>query len=94
MTTMDCGNILISSNGSEINALCTNENEIQSSVSQNAAQSAENEWVINVKTKKVHTADCPYAGKIAAENKEYSDKPVSELIAQGYSKCGSCNPGD
>ncbi|MCC8016649.1 MAG: MBL fold metallo-hydrolase [Clostridiales bacterium] len=52
MTTMDCGNILISSNGSEINALCTNENEIQSSVSQNAAQSAENEWVINVKTKK------------------------------------------
>ena len=47
-------------------------------------------YVINTKNKKVHLPDCGSVASIKSENKKTVTSSLSELIAQGYSPCGSC----
>lgn len=51
-------------------------------------------WILNTSSKKIHREDCSYAGSISESNRAESSKSVSELIAEGYSACGSCKPTD
>lgn len=49
-------------------------------------------YVLNLKTKKFHYPDCSAAKRISAENRGGSDQNRAELILQGYSPCGICEP--
>lgn len=49
-------------------------------------------WILNINTKKVHDESCSTAANMKEENKEYSSKTLDELIKEGYTLCGICNP--
>ena len=49
-------------------------------------------WVLNISTKKLHTATCKSAVDMKEENKAYSKRTLELLKAQGYELCGSCKP--
>lgn len=46
----------------------------------------------NPKRKRIHRPDCRSVSDIKDENFEYSDDPLEELIADGYTPCGNCHP--
>ena len=50
-------------------------------------------FVINKRNKKFHEVDCSSVLDMKESNKEYTTKTYEELIAEGYSPCGSCKPG-
>ena len=58
----------------------------------NAASSSTAKYVLNTKTMKIHYPDCNSVGQIKAENYAESNLSFEELIAQGYSACGNCDP--
>ena len=41
---------------------------------------------------RIHRPDCRSVSDIKEENFQYSDKPLEELIAEGYTPCGNCHP--
>ena len=49
-------------------------------------------YVLNNRTRKFHYSDCLNTLLIDTPNREHSDKSRDELIAEGYSPCGSCKP--
>lgn len=49
-------------------------------------------YVINAKTRKFHFPDCDSVGKISKQNKKERETDRAELIAEGYTPCGSCKP--
>lgn len=49
-------------------------------------------YVLNTNTKKFHYESCSSAGKISAKNKDYYTGDREDLIEQGYSPCGICDP--
>ena len=56
------------------------------------AQYATTLYVINAKTRKVHFPECDSVGKISKQNKKERETDRAELIAEGYTPCGSCKP--
>lgn len=56
------------------------------------AQYATTLYVINAKTRKFHFPDCDSVGKISKQNKKERETDRAELIAEGYTPCGSCKP--
>ncbi|MFR6378536.1 MAG: DNA/RNA non-specific endonuclease [Evtepia sp.] len=48
--------------------------------------------VPNTNSHKFHKPDCSGVARISAQNKQGSDEQLLELIEQGYSPCGTCNP--
>lgn len=56
------------------------------------AQYATTLYVINAKTRKFHFPDCDSVGKISKQNKKERETDRTELIAEGYTPCGSCKP--
>lgn len=53
---------------------------------------AEETYVLNTHTMKFHRPDCDAVAKMSESNKEESSLSRKELIAEGYSPCGSCRP--
>ena len=49
-------------------------------------------YILNTSTKKFHYPDCASAKKIADKNRAETTKSREELIAEGYSPCGNCDP--
>lgn len=49
-------------------------------------------YVLNTSSKKFHYSDCGSAKQISDKNREESTLSRDELIAQGYSPCGNCDP--
>lgn len=49
-------------------------------------------YVINTSSKKFHLPTCSGASSIKAENRDSYQGTRSELIAMGYSPCGTCKP--
>ncbi len=49
-------------------------------------------YVINISSKKFHYESCSSAKKIAENNKEVYTGTRSQLVKEGYSPCGLCNP--
>lgn len=49
-------------------------------------------YVLNTSTMKFHRPSCSSVKKIAPQNYSTSNNSREELISQGYSPCGKCNP--
>lgn len=49
-------------------------------------------YVLNTKSKKFHYPSCHSASKIKESNKATFVGTREELIADGYSPCGNCDP--
>lgn len=49
-------------------------------------------FVLNTASKTFHVPGCTWAARISDQNKREVIGPRSELIAEGYSPCGVCNP--
>ena len=50
------------------------------------------EYVLNTNSMKFHFAFCEWAQKISSKNRRDYTGSREDLIEQGYSPCGSCNP--
>lgn len=50
------------------------------------------DYVLNTRSKKFHLPDCSSVGTIAKSNYQEFQGDRQELIDQGYSPCGNCNP--
>lgn len=57
-----------------------------------AEPQTECDFVLNTKSKKFHTPDCGNGKTIKDENRGEFSGTRDELIAQGYSPCGNCDP--
>lgn len=99
------GDILISSDGAEITYNGesskgeteedkTSFSDVNESETAASAENGEYKWVLNTSSKKIHTPDCSSVSNMNGQNKEYSQKSISELEAEGYSACGKCKPSD
>ena len=49
-------------------------------------------YILNTRSDLFHRLDCSQAPKPDSQNYELTDKTREELIADGYSACGTCNP--
>ncbi len=66
----------------------------QAAAAQPAAASSEQsiDYILNTNTKKFHYPNCSAVSKMKDSNKQAVNAVRSQLIAQGYSPCGICNP--
>lgn len=65
---------------------------IQDSLGAQADVSAAYQYVCNTNTMKFHYPDCRSVDQMKEKNKYYAAESRDELIAEGYSPCGNCNP--
>lgn len=49
-------------------------------------------YILNIRTKKFHYADCEFARDISPKNRKEYNGTREELINAGYTPCGSCRP--
>lgn len=49
-------------------------------------------YIVNKRSQVFHSPDCPSTEQMAQSNKLFSEKSREELLAEGYSPCGICNP--
>ncbi len=49
-------------------------------------------YILNTNSLKFHLADCPGVEDISEHNRQEYTGSREDLIAQGYSPCGTCNP--
>ena len=54
--------------------------------------SSEASYILNKNSKNFHYPDCSSVSKMKEENKEYYTGTRDELIDEGYSPCGNCDP--
>ena len=47
-------------------------------------------WILNTRSKKIHYPSCSGVKTMSEKNKSQSDDSVENLIAEGYSTCGTC----
>ena len=59
---------------------------------QEAAPAAQNDYVLNTNTRKVHRPGCSSVQKMKAKNRSDYSGALDELLAQGYSPCQICRP--
>lgn len=59
-----------------------------------SAESSESEtdYILNTSTRKFHYPDCRHVSSIKDENKKEYTGSRDDLITDGYSPCGTCNP--
>ena len=53
---------------------------------------ADCKYVLNTKTVRFHSADCPNALAAAEKNRRYTTSPRGEIVRAGYEPSGCCNP--
>lgn len=78
----------------------TERNEYNESDSQNnfntfdnsKQQQTKSSYVLNTSTKKFHLPGCRDVSKIAPDNYSTYDGSKDDIVSQGYSPCGHCNP--
>ena len=49
-------------------------------------------YVLNINTKKIHKSTCANAQDIMEANRKDHEGSLDELLAQGYTGCGTCKP--
>jgi DNA-entry nuclease len=50
------------------------------------------DYILNTNTKKFHKPKCTHAKNLTGTNRKETDKTRDEVIALGYSPCGTCKP--
>lgn len=93
--TDELGTITVSSDGT---ALRVSTGAGESTLSAGSAQSVSTSstaagYILNTKSKKIHSPDCAQAEQIAAGNRAQTDKLLQELLEEGYTPCGTCHAG-
>ena len=53
---------------------------------------AENTYILNAGSKKIHSSTCKSASTISVKNKKTYTGSPDDLLKQGYTACGSCKP--
>lgn len=48
-------------------------------------------YVLNTKSKVIHSPTCSSVASTSEKNKKFSNESLDTLISQGYTKCGICN---
>lgn len=66
------------------------DNQVED-VSSNS-ESVEMDYVLNTNTHKFHYPTCPSVDDMKEKNKQYYHGSREDLINQGYSSCGNCQP--
>ena len=56
------------------------------------SQSEEATYILNTRSKKFHLPDCSGAASMSEDNRQTYTGSRDDLIAQGYSPCGQCDP--
>ena len=56
------------------------------------SQSEEATYILNTRSKKFHLPDCSGAASMSEDNRQTYTGSREDLIAQGYSPCGQCDP--
>ena len=85
--TDELGNIVVSSDGKTI---AINNEEVETP--NVTPQEKEVCWVLNISSKKIHRPDCTSVASIKEENRQNSNKDAEQLVKEGYTPCGSCDP--
>ena len=49
-------------------------------------------YVLNTSSKKIHEPDCTHVSRISDKNREEYNGYIEDLLKDGYTKCGTCNP--
>lgn len=49
-------------------------------------------YVLNTNTKKFHYSTCSSVSRMSEKNKQTVSESRDDIISQGYSPCGNCNP--
>lgn len=64
----------------------------QPTPTEQAEAEAPNEWtfILNTSSRKIHKYECSGVKSMSEKNKKYTTKSESELIAEGYTRCGIC----
>ena len=72
----------------------TSPNPQNTGNTKNGSEAPQNttEYVLNTHTRKFHYPWCQSVTRMKDKNKAYSTKSRDQLIADGYSPCGNCNP--
>lgn len=95
MTTEDCGNIVMVTDGNDL-IIKKEHTKISNSGDSNNISEESNInakiFVLNISTKKIHYPDCRSVKTIKDENKNETTDTVEDLVEQGYTKCGICKP--
>lgn len=55
-------------------------------------QKTESRYVLNLRSLKIHAPTCRTVPKIAPQDYATSNKSIAELKAEGYTRCGICEP--
>lgn len=63
-----------------------------SSTTEAKTNNAEEYYVLNTNTKKIHKSTCSSVSTIAPHNYQEYTGDINDLLSQGYSKCKACNP--
>ncbi len=63
-----------------------------SNTATDAAVNSEQPYVMDLGSALFHTADCPYAANIAADNRSEMTTTREKIINAGYNACTNCNP--
>lgn len=75
--------------GSEIPDAGTNDDEKGDT---GTGESTNSTYILNTSSKKFHNPDCSGAATIKEQNKQTYTGSRDDLIAEGYSPCGTCKP--
>ena len=60
--------------------------------SNSGSSSQEAKYILNTNSKKIHRPTCSSAKKMKESNKQEYTGSKNDLLAQGYTTCGICNP--
>jgi DNA-entry nuclease len=70
----------------------TGQKEQNQTSTSDASDDKQQTYVLNTNSLKIHRPDCDAVSKMNENNKQSYTGSISDIISQGYSKCGICNP--
>ncbi len=70
----------------------TTEKDSSQDVWNNGEKESEDSYVLNTSSKKFHRPSCDNVNTISEKNKQVTEKSREEIIEEGYSPCGKCQP--
>ena len=88
MTTENCGNIVIVTDGNKLDI----RNERADVMDYSEYANKENIFMLNISTLKIHYPECKAVSRMSEDNKKKSTDNVLSLEEQGYTRCGICKP--
>lgn len=53
---------------------------------------SEPDFILNTSSKKIHLPSCAQANRISEKNRRETDKPLAQLLTEGYTPCKICLP--